>query len=130
MVNLLTVDYGVSVKRSPACSAKEKEKFVFACARACGFFPNLGKQVHAKAHVDAHIKSWLPELLRPTFIPCMATPHIMLGRPNHPHECTVLKANYALAKSVLENNRLTPHGSARMKQIVEMLVQLKSKWGV
>ena len=122
LTNLLVSTYGATPPFKGNPSAANKVRFAYQCGVACEFFPKTEKDF-TKDHIKAHLQSWLSELQIPGFIGYMSKLWLLLGRPSHPKECTILQNNFILAKSALKF--LSPTGSAQMKQVVEMLVQYK-----
>ena len=123
LVNLLTTRYR-DVKPIRIESAKVRVDWAIKSAVSCGFFKP--GECTTKAHVDAHIATWLPYLLQCNFIQYMATLQALLGRASHPHkDASMLKTNYKSAKSALNKKRFSTAATDILYRIINTLVQQK-----
>ena len=124
LVITLSTVYGMNVPKS---MGKEKKiEYAIKCAEALGFFEE--GVCTTKAHMDAHINTWISPLHSPAcFLTYMSTLYAWFGRdvfPNKGKAFDELKSNYKKAKSALANNRFTAYGSSVLGRHLETLVTI------
>ena len=120
LVNLLTTTYGITPIKIENATVRVSR--AIKCAVTCGFF-NPGACT-TKAHIDAHLREWLPELHRSSFIVYMATLQSILGCSTHPaKDHKDLRKFYKLSKSALQNGHFSEAAATSLGRIENKLVK-------
>ena len=120
LVNLLTTTYGITPIKIENATVRVSR--AIKCAVTCGFF-NPGACT-TKAHIDAHLREWLPELHRSSFIVYMATLQSILGCSTHPaKDHKDLRKFYKLSKSALQNGHFSEAAATSLGRIANTLVK-------
>ena len=124
LVITLSTVYDMSVPKN--MNKDKKIKYAIKCAEALGFFEE--DVCTTKAHMDAHISTWISPLHTPAcFLTYMSTLYVWFGRdvfPNKGKAFDELKSNYKKAKSALANKRFSPYGSSVLGRHLETLVTI------
>ena len=119
-VNILTTSYGITPIKIENATVPVNRSI--KCAVTCGFFkPGM---CTTKAHIDAHLREWLPELHQSSFILYMATLQSILGRSTHPaKDQRELTKFYKFSKSALLNGHFSVAAGASLARIAQALVK-------
>lgn len=121
LVNLLTTVYGLETgKVGPTDTVKRAEH----CAVKLGFLPHC-KYPATKARIDAHLKVWLDDHLRASFIPYMAMLEAILG-PSVNGDTKVRK-HYKYAKSAIKKGRFGAGAATLLQTIINKAVMTRDE---
>jgi hypothetical protein len=117
LVNLLTTLYGLDTGKVATNDALKRAEH---CAIKLGFFPPCNYPV-TKARIDAHLKVWLPDHLRTSFVPYMAILEGILG-PSVNSDAKVRK-HYKFAKSAILKGRFGAGAVTLLIGIIQKAIQ-------
>ncbi len=115
LVNLLTTLYGLDTGKVATNDALKRAEH---CVIKLGFFAPCNYPV-TKVRIDAHLKVWLPDHLRASFVPYMAILEGILG-PSVNGDTKVRK-HFKLAKSAIEKGRFGTGAATLLRGIIKKL---------
>ena len=116
-MNLLTTLYGLDTGKVATNDALKRAAH---CAIKLGFLPPCNYTV-TKARFDAHLKMWLPDHLRASFVPYMAILEGILG-PSVNSDAKVRK-HYKFAKSAIQKGRFGAGAVTLLSGIIQKAIQ-------